>query len=156
MKTSPLISISSGQPSFIRFFGMSEIVFKFSVINSPSKPFPLDNPLTNFPFLYVRDAEIPSILGSTLYSRFVFLSKSKKLKIFFSKLIKSPLSNAFDKDNIGTLCLDFKKFLEGLKPTELEGESLLLKKGYFFSSSIISLLRSSYSLSEIFGLFFSK
>ena len=46
----------------------------------------------------------------------------KKLKIFFSKFIRSSLSNAFPSDNIGTLCLTFLNDLEGLKPTEFLGE----------------------------------
>ena len=48
------------------------------------------------------------------------------------------------------------KFLDGLKPTVFDGEFLLLRNGYFFSKSIISFLRLSYSASEIFCLFFSK
>ena len=52
--------------------GMSDIVFKFKVISSPSSPFPLDKPLTNLPNLYVREADIPSIFGSALYSNSKF------------------------------------------------------------------------------------
>ena len=37
------------------------MVFKLSVISSPSLPSPLERPLTKFPFLYVNEAEIPSI-----------------------------------------------------------------------------------------------
>ena len=54
---------------------MSDIVFKFKVISSPSSPFPLDNPLINLPDLYVREADIPSILGSALYSNSKFFFK---------------------------------------------------------------------------------
>ena len=49
MKTSPLISISLGKLFEIIFFGISLIVFKFSVINSPSSPSPLDKPDTKVP-----------------------------------------------------------------------------------------------------------
>ena len=59
----------SGKSFETIFFGISFIVFKFSVINSPSYPSPLDSPVSKIPFLYVKDAEIPSILGSTLYSK---------------------------------------------------------------------------------------
>ena len=65
---------------------MSEIVFKFKVMSSPSSPFPLDRPLINLPDLYVRDAEIPSILGSALYSNSKFLVKFKKFAIFFFEI----------------------------------------------------------------------
>ena len=66
MNTSPLISISSGK--FFEFIskGISFIVLRFSVITSPIFPSPLDTPKTSLFFLYVKDAEIPSIFGSTL------------------------------------------------------------------------------------------
>ena len=48
-------------------------------------------------------AEIPSIFGSALYSISKELSLSKKLIIFFSKLIKSSSENAFDNESIETL-----------------------------------------------------
>ena len=51
MKTSPLISISCGKFLFNIEGGISFIVFKFSVISSPSLPSPLDKPVINFPFL---------------------------------------------------------------------------------------------------------
>ena len=44
IKTSPLISISEGKLSPDTFFGISLIVLRFSVISSPSIPFPRDNP----------------------------------------------------------------------------------------------------------------
>ena len=46
INTSPRISINSGR-SFLSdiSFGISLIVFKFSVISSPSFPSPLDNPV---------------------------------------------------------------------------------------------------------------
>ena len=71
---SPLISISSGKSFEEIFCGISDIVNRFAVISSPSFPSPLDNPFSNLPFLYVKDAEIPSILGSALYgsSKLVF------------------------------------------------------------------------------------
>ena len=47
MKTSPLISISIGKSLFLISLGISEIVFKFSVINSPILPSPLDVPETS-------------------------------------------------------------------------------------------------------------
>ena len=62
---------------------MSDIVFKLEVISSPSSPFPLDNPLISLPELYVREADIPSILGSALYSNSKLLLKFKKFKNFF-------------------------------------------------------------------------
>ena len=66
IKTSPLISISSGKSVNEIFFGISLIVFKLPVMSSPSLPSPLDKPLIRVPFLYVNEAEIPSILGSAL------------------------------------------------------------------------------------------
>jgi len=47
-------------------FGISLIVTKLAVISSPSFPSPLDKPIVNFPFLYINDADIPSIFGSVL------------------------------------------------------------------------------------------
>ena len=64
INTSPLISISSGKSFESISFGISSIVDKFAVMSSPSLPSPLDSPVTSFPFLYVKEAEIPSILGS--------------------------------------------------------------------------------------------
>ena len=51
INTSPLISISSGKSLEVIVCGISFIVFKFSVISSPSLPSPLDKPVTNLPFL---------------------------------------------------------------------------------------------------------
>ena len=97
-------------------------------MSSPSNPSPLERPLSNLPFTYVKEAEIPSIFGSALYS-IIFLSfKLKKLTIFFSKFIKSSSLKALPNDNIGTLCLNFWKFFEGLNPTDLVGEYLFFKK----------------------------
>ena len=47
----PLISIFFGKDELLIFFGISFIVFKFSVITSPSIPSPLDKPIINLPFL---------------------------------------------------------------------------------------------------------
>ena len=69
--------------------------------------------------------------------------------------MRSSLSNALDKDNIRTLCLNFSKFLDGLKPTVSDGDFVLLRKEYFFSKFIISALSSSNSLSEIAGALLS-
>ena len=104
------------------------------------------------PFLYCKDADIPSIFGSALNSILYPLSKLKKFNIFFSKFIKSSLLKAFPKDNIGILCLIFLKFFDGLKPTDKEGESKCDKKLYFFSNSKIFFFKSSYSESSIIGL----
>ena len=41
--------------------------------------------------------------------------------------MKSSSEKIFDSDNIFSLCLDFLKFFEGLKPTEREGEFFDLK-----------------------------
>ena len=60
------MSISSGKSFDEICLGISLIVSKFLVISSPSFPLPLDRPFTNLPFLYVNDAEIPSIFGSAL------------------------------------------------------------------------------------------
>ena len=51
MKTSPLISTSFGKSLFVIWWGMSPIVFKFSVISSPVVPSPLEVPKTSNPFL---------------------------------------------------------------------------------------------------------
>ena len=62
IKTSPLTV------RFILSFnsiGIVFIVFKFSVISSPTNPFPRVAPLTNLPFLYSNAAESPSIFVST-------------------------------------------------------------------------------------------
>ena len=64
------MSISFGKSFADIICGISLIVFKLSVISSPSFPSPLDNPVINLPFLYTRDAEIPSIFGSALYLSF--------------------------------------------------------------------------------------
>ena len=66
IKTSPLISISSGKSLDRIILGISFIVSRLEVISSPSLPSPLDKPLINLPFLYVNEAEIPSILGSAV------------------------------------------------------------------------------------------
>ena len=65
---------------------MSGIVFKLRVISSPSSPFPLDNPLTSLPDSYVREADIPSILGSALYSNSKLLLRFKKFTIYQDNL----------------------------------------------------------------------
>ena len=54
IKTSPLISISSGKSLYEIFFGISLIVSKFLVISSPSLPSPLDKPFSKFPFFYIN------------------------------------------------------------------------------------------------------
>ena len=54
IKTSPLISISSGKFFDSIFFGISFIVARLAVISSPSFPSPLDNPILNSPFLYIN------------------------------------------------------------------------------------------------------
>ena len=77
MYTSPLISMFLGKSSKFIFLGISAIVLRFSVITSPSLPSPLDKPKTKFPSLYVRDADIPSIFGSTEYSNNFLEFKSK-------------------------------------------------------------------------------
>ena len=82
MNTSPLISISSGKFFETIRLGISFIVFKFSVMSSPSFPSPLDRPVVNLPFLKIKDAEIPSILGSALYSITCDRSSFKKLKMY--------------------------------------------------------------------------
>ena len=84
------MSISSGKSVWSIKCGISGIVFKFKVISSPSSPFPLDKPLINLPDLYVREADIPSILGSALYSNSKFLAKFRKFAIFFQNLL-NPL-----------------------------------------------------------------
>ena len=53
IKTSPLISITSGKSFDFISFGISFTVFKFSVISSPSIPFPLERPVAKIPFLYI-------------------------------------------------------------------------------------------------------
>ena len=63
-------------------YGMSDIVFKFKVMSSPHLHFLLIT-LMNLPPLYVREADIPSILGSALCSNSKLLFKFKKLTIFF-------------------------------------------------------------------------
>ena len=45
--------------------------------------------------------------------------------------------------------------IAGLKPTILVGDSLLLRKSYLSSSSIISFFNKSNAWSDIIGLFFS-
>ena len=62
-----LSDIQIGKSFEVISCGISLIVFKFSVISSPSFPSPLDKPVTNLPSLYNKDADIPSILGSALY-----------------------------------------------------------------------------------------
>ena len=51
IKTSPLISISSGKFFSSIKVGISLIVFKLCVISSPSLPSPLERPLKNLPFM---------------------------------------------------------------------------------------------------------
>ena len=77
IKTSPLISISLGKSLFKILLGISLIVARLSVISSPSLPSPLDSPLLNLPSTYVREAEIPSILGSALYCILKFFFSDK-------------------------------------------------------------------------------
>ena len=42
------------------------------------------------------------------------------------------MSKALDNDNMGTLCLNFLKFFDGLKPTIKLGEFGFLKNCIFF------------------------
>ena len=139
---------------FIKF-GISLIVFKFFVISSPSLPSPLDRPCINLPFRKVNEAEIPSILGSALYSILSVSFRLRKLKIFFSKLFKSSSLKALPNESIGILCLIFLKFFEGLNPTVVLGESLFFKNLYFISKSRTSFFKKSYSWSVTIGLFLS-
>ena len=48
------------------FFGISFMVLRLAEMSSPSFPSPLDNPILNSPFLYINEADIPSIFGSAL------------------------------------------------------------------------------------------
>ena len=86
----------------------------------------------------------------------VFLSWERKFNIFFSKFNKSSPLKALDKESIGTLWLAFLKFLDGLKPTLLDGEYFDSKKSYLASKTKISFLISSYSWSETIDLFLLK
>ena len=52
---------------------------------------------------------------------------------------------------MGTLCLAFLKFFEGLCPTIKEGDFLDFKKSCLFSRDKISFFKTSYSLSETLG-----
>ena len=103
INTSPLISISSGKSLASIFFGISFIVERLTVISSPSFPSPLDSPVLNSPFLYINEADIPSIFGSALYEKLKSSSLDKKFNIFFSKLIRSSLPKAFANESIGAL-----------------------------------------------------
>ena len=64
MKTSPrtVISIFS-----FNSIGIVFTVFKLFVTSSPTSPFPLVAPLTNFPSLYSSADDKPSIFVSTTY-----------------------------------------------------------------------------------------
>ena len=71
----------------------------------------------------------------------------------------TALAISFDEPVVpAKIIKDFKKNndLPEVKGIFFDGEFLLLRNGYFFSKSIISFLRLSYSASEIFCLFFSK
>jgi hypothetical protein len=93
INTSPLTSISSGKSFKLIFFGISLMVARLAVISSPSFPSPLDSPILNSPFLYINDAEMPSIFGSALYCKAENHSLlDKKFNILFSKLTRSSLT----------------------------------------------------------------
>ena len=62
--------------------GMLFIVLALWVISSPVTPSPLVAALTNFPFLYTRETERPSILSSATYLGFgtTFFIRSSNVK----------------------------------------------------------------------------
>ena len=78
----------------------------------------------DFKLSYSAEPKIDGISASLIYKNRKFSSSEIKFKILFSKLIKSSLSNALDRESIGTLCKAFLKFFEGLYPILLFGESL--------------------------------
>ena len=67
MKTSPLISISSGN-SFLSFDGILSIFVILFVTFSPIVPLPLVPAQNKLPFLYVKFNDKPSIFGSHIYT----------------------------------------------------------------------------------------
>ena len=85
INTSPRTIIST---SSFNFLGICGIVFKFSVISSPTSPLPLVAPLTKIPFLYSRLTDKPSIFVSTTYFKGIFFSSATFLTLS-SKSFKS-------------------------------------------------------------------
>ena len=102
------------------FVGISFIVFKFSVINSPSEPSPskLQQPINLSYKLMMQKYHLFWVLHCI---QLLSLNLNLESWKFFSKLMKSSSEKIFDSDSIFSLCLDFSKFFEGLKPTEREG-----------------------------------
>ena len=150
IKTSPLISILLGGFFVFSFFGISLIVFIFSVTTSPTSPLPLVTPSTKCPFSYIKFNEIPSILGSTEYSKLEILFP-RKLKTFFSKFSKSSSSIALSSDNMRVGCVNLVNCAEGSPPI-LVNISIFFKIPGFFSFKIFSLeTSSSYFASLISG-----
>ena len=104
INTSPLtvMLIFSGNSCGIVF-----IVFKFSVTSSPTNPFPLVAPLTNFPSTYSNAADNPSIFVSTTYCGFsISFSDACFLTLSSNVSISSKLKTSCKLCN-GTSCSTF-------------------------------------------------
>ena len=123
------------------------MVFKFSVTSSPTKPFPLVAPRTNFPSLYSKAADKPSIFVSTTN----FTSSSFKLFSFAALYTLSLNSSNSPKENIscklcnGTSCSTFSNPSFTCPPTFCVKESFVTKSGNSFSRAFSLFIVISYS-----------
>ena len=83
-------------------------------------------------------ADIPSIFGSDINSRFKSL-RFKKLLIFFINSSIPFLSKTLDKESIGLRCFTFLNLLDGVKPILLLRSFNFFKKLNLFSNLIASV-----------------
>ena len=87
-----------------------------------------------------------------------FIEKLKVFSFFWGFLIffkKSTISlniKAFESDSIGRRCFTFLNLFDAGAPTISRKVDIFLRNEYFFSNFSISILKSSYSPSEILGL----
>ena len=87
--------------------GIVFTVFKFCVTSSPTSPFPLVAPLTNFPATYSNAADKPSILVSTTYCGFSIPFSSACFFTLSSNASISSKSKTSCKLCKGTSCSTF-------------------------------------------------
>jgi len=104
INTSPRTVISI--LSFISI-GIVFTVFKFCVTSSPTNPFPLVAPLTNFPFLYSKADDNPSIFVSTTYFTSLIPFSTAFSSILWQKSSISSKLKTSCKLCKGTSCVTF-------------------------------------------------
>ena len=104
---------------------MSAICLTFSVMFSPTIPFPRVDPLTSLPSLYSNDTESPSILVSTTNS----VSRPNSYCTLVTNSSTSPYEKTSFKLCIATSCVTSSNVFFAVPPTICVGEFLVTNSG---------------------------